>query len=112
MVAGSLWLSLAKADTPVVVHVENILHVEAKGSVVEVSIGEPKAREIAHKSKKIPIVLSLPLAAANNVFMCETRVGPHSATLSFKFSKESSANDFAEELNAAKKKSECNCQDH
>jgi hypothetical protein len=101
--------TMLAAGTAVVVHPEDILRVQVKGTVVEVSIGQPKANELAHKGKQGAIEFSIPAATAKGMFVCETRYSPRLATISFKFPNESAAAGFAEELKTAKAQSQCDC---
>ena len=98
-------------DSAVIIRPSDIVRVDAKANVVEIVVGEPKARELSTKPKRIPIELSIPNSAAAGMFTCETRYGRNSATISFKFGDRISAVDFAEELKAAKAKSQCDCHD-
>jgi len=93
----------------VVIRPFDIVRADAKGRVVELVVGQPKAGELSRKSKQVPIQLSIPNSAAAGVFTCETRYGRNSATIIFKFNDNISASGFADELKAAKAKSDCNC---
>jgi hypothetical protein len=95
----------------VVIHPSDIVRVDAKDNAVDVVVGQPKAVELSRKPKQVPIELSVPSSAVAGVFRCQTRRGRNSATISFVFGDSVSAADFAEELRAAKAKSQCNCRD-
>jgi hypothetical protein len=102
---------LTWADPSVIVRVRDISRAEAKGSTVEVEVGEPKAKELAHKGKQIPIEMRLPTPHPKNLFICEVYQRRDSAIINFKFPDKASAADFAGQLYAAKAKiaNECNC---
>ena len=101
----------AARNAAVVIHASDIVRVDAKGTIVEMVVGEPKATELSRRRKQMPIQLSIPNSAAAGVFTCETRYNRNSATISFKFADNVSATAFAEELKAAKAKSQCDCHD-
>jgi len=94
---------------PVVIRPSDIIRADAKGSVVDVVVGEPKAAELSNRRKQAPIELSIPNSAAGGVFNCETRYGRNSATITFRFADHISASGFADELKTAIAKSQCDC---
>jgi hypothetical protein len=102
--------SIFAGDPAVVVHPQDIERADARRGVVTVSVNQTKAKELVRKGKHVPIKLSVP-TQTKGVFICETRYGLNSATISFKFPDESSAADFAEQLMAARAKalSDCDC---
>jgi len=99
----------AAGGASVVIRPSDIIRADAKGSVVEVVVGEPKAAELSSRRKQTPIELSIPNSAAAGIFNCETRYGRNSATITFKFGDHISASAFADELKAAVVKSQCDC---
>jgi len=105
--AGICLETMVAADRPVVIYARDVIRVETKGSVVLISIGQPKARQLAQKN--VHIQLAAPMAGANDKFVGEVRISSGQATISLKFPNESAAASFSEQVQTAKAKSDCNC---
>ncbi|HEY4283402.1 MAG TPA: hypothetical protein VGM62_10085 [Chthoniobacterales bacterium] len=100
-------------DTAVIIHPRDIVAANARNSVVTVTLSETKSKEVIKKGKQLGIEFSLPnYVKGKHVFNCEVHAGAK-ATISFKFSNDSAAVDFAEQLMTAREKalSECNCKE-
>src|SRR3954468_8493980 len=108
----SLCSAVLAADHAVVIHPRDVLAANARTSIVTVTLTEAKSKEVIKKGKQLGIEFTLPnYVKGKNIFNCEVRSGAK-ATISFRFSNDSAAVDFAEQLMAAREKalSECNCK--
>jgi hypothetical protein len=109
---ASICSTVNAGDPAVVIHPRDIVSANARNGIVAVSLNQTKSKEVLKKGKQVPIEFSFPnYVKGRDVFMCEIRRGPKSATISFRFTNDSSAVDFAERLMEAREKalSECNC---
>ena len=109
---ASLYSTAFAGDRAVVIHPRDFVAANARNSVVMVTLSEAKSKEVVNKAQRVAIEFSLPnYVKGTNTFNCEVRHGAK-ATISFKFSNDSLAVDFAEQLMAAREKalSECNCK--
>src|SRR2546421_12226211 len=106
-VAGICLETAVAADQAVVINARDVVRVETKGSVVAISVGQPKARELA--KKHIRIQLAAPMAGANDKFVGEVRISSGEVTINLKFPSQSAAARFSEQVQTAKAKSDCNC---
>src|SRR5438270_2582018 len=104
--AGLCLETVIAADRAVVIYARDIVRVETKGSVVVISVGLPKARELARKNVRIQ--LAAPIAGANDKFMGEVRITRREAIISLKFPNQSAAATFSEQVQTAKA-TDCNC---
>ena len=110
--AASLCSAVLAADHAVVIHPRDVLAANARNSIVTVTLTEAKSKEVVKKGKQLGIEFTLPnYVKGKNIFNCEVRSGAK-ATISFRFSNDPAAVDFAEQLMAAREKalSECNCK--